>query len=466
MASQPNMKQEKSMKQKYILVLSLATLLCFAYSCKETDPPYPDNKVNFSATQLGLSETDLEKTFTVNLDYAETSDVAVVVGMKANGVVFGTDFTVSPAVVNQAITLTIPAGKTSASIRVSKIAQFFEGSDTITFTIQSVDGKPAYGPLVTGSKTSLSLSFSTIISNGATMTLQGGDGGVDAVNSVYVDFSANEQTSAARQSWNLGLYSGAGFAVILNNTTASTAVEAKKQSIGVVVSKSDSLSYASQLAIGLGTGGLTVVDDLDGNLAKSVIQPGKVYIVNLGEGQLPLYKVQVSLKDVSTYTVQYAKLNESSVTSVDVPKVADHDFAYLSFASQKTVSVAPTKDKWDIEWTKSVYKTLNGPVTIPYIFSDFVFINQRNGTQVATVQTASISFDKLKLSDMNGLRFSSSATGIGDLWRSVFEGIINTHYYVVKDPAGNYYKLRFLKMGVNADGGIRGYPEIEYAIIK
>lgn len=454
------------MKQKYFLGLSLAVILCSATACKETDPPYPDNKVNFSATELGLSETDAGKMFTVNLDYAETSDVTVVVEMAAKGVEYGTDFSVSPAAVNQSISLTIPAGKTSASIQVNKITQFFEGAEAITFSIQSVDGKPSYGPLVTGIKTSLALSFSAIISNGATMTLQGGDGGVDAVNSVYVDLSANEQTSVARQSWNLGFYSGSGFAVILNNTTASTAIEAKNQNMSVAVSKSDSLNYDSQLAIGLGTGGLSVVDDLDGNLAKSVIQPNKVYIVNLGGGQSPLYKVQVSLKDASTYTVQYAKVNETVVTSVDVPKVADHDFAYFSFASQKTVSVAPKKDKWDIEWTQSVYKTLNGPVTIPYIFSDFVFINQRNGTQVATVKTATISFDKLKLSDINALTFSSSPTGIGDSWRNVFDGIINTHYYVIKDSAGNYYKLRFLKMGVNSDGGIRGYPEIEYAIIK
>lgn len=454
------------MKQKYILGLLLAMLLCFASSCKETDPPYPDNKVNFSATELGLSETDGGKTFTVNLDYAEISDVTVVLQMTTNGVQYGTDFTVSPVAVNQAIRLVIPAGKTSASIQVDKIAQFFEGPEMILFSIQSVDGKPAYGPLVKGDKTSLTLNFSTIISNGATMTLQGGDGGVDAINSVFVDFSANEQTSAVRQSWNLGLYSGSGFGVILNNTTASTAILAKNQSMGVAVSKSDSLTYASQLAIGLGTGGLSVVDDLEGNLDKSVIQQDKLYIVNLGEGDPSLYKVRVNLKDASTYTVQYAKTNESTFTSVDVPKVADHDFAYLSFASQKSVNVAPQKEKWDIEWTKSVYKTLNGTVTIPYIFSDFVFINYRNGTQVATVQTASISYDKLKLSDMGGLDFSSAATGIGDSWRNVFDGIINSHYYVVKDPAGHYYKLRFIKMGVNSDGGIRGYPEIEYAIIQ
>jgi hypothetical protein len=36
---------------------------------------------------------------------------------------------------------------------------------------------------------------------------------------------------------------------------------------------------------------------------------------------------------------------------------------------------------------------------------------------------------------------------------------------VVKDPAGNYYKLKFISMGLN-DGGSRGYPVVEYKLVK
>jgi hypothetical protein len=36
--------------------------------------------------------------------------------------------------------------------------------------------------------------------------------------------------------------------------------------------------------------------------------------------------------------------------------------------------------------------------------------------------------------------------------------------YVVKDVAGNYYKVKFLAM--TNDAGERGYPTLEYAILK
>ncbi|OAV66454.1 hypothetical protein Barb6_01637 [Bacteroidales bacterium Barb6] len=37
---------------------------------------------------------------------------------------------------------------------------------------------------------------------------------------------------------------------------------------------------------------------------------------------------------------------------------------------------------------------------------------------------------------------------------------------MVQDPAGNVYKLKFNAMGVGNDGGVRGKPEIEYALVK
>jgi hypothetical protein len=37
---------------------------------------------------------------------------------------------------------------------------------------------------------------------------------------------------------------------------------------------------------------------------------------------------------------------------------------------------------------------------------------------------------------------------------------------VVKDPAGNYYKLKFVSMGVGGDGGVRGNPVVEYKLVK
>jgi hypothetical protein len=72
--------------------------------------------------------------------------------------------------------------------------------------------------------------------------------------------SNNEQTAVARKSWNLGLYCGDGFAVKLNNTTASTAIEAN---IGVetVVNATDSASYATALTLTTTAEAMALVDD-------------------------------------------------------------------------------------------------------------------------------------------------------------------------------------------------------------
>ncbi|PZP51428.1 MAG: hypothetical protein DI598_03250 [Pseudopedobacter saltans] len=39
-------------------------------------------------------------------------------------------------------------------------------------------------------------------------------------------------------------------------------------------------------------------------------------------------------------------------------------------------------------------------------------------------------------------------------------------FYIIKDADGNYYKLKFLAMGVNNDGGTRGKPVIQYELIS
>ena len=64
------------------------------------------------------------------------------------------------------------------------------------------------------------------------------------------------------------------------------------------------------------------------------------------------------------------------------------------------------------------------------------------------------------------MKFSSDRSIIGINWRNVFVGVNKNVFYVVKDAAGNVYKLRYLKMGVGGDGGVRGRPEMEYALVK
>jgi len=449
---------------KKLLFLSIAFVGIFGISCKDEDAPLPDNTVNLSSTEIGF-DSETSKSFTVMLDRATNSTTKIVFVLSESGVIYNTDYTITPAVVNGEFEISIPAGETTGTITVSKKeGALFDGDEFVMLAIKSMSD----ATLVMGATTSLKLSFGAIVSEGGELTLNGGEGGSSAANSVYVDFSNNEQTAVARRSWNLGFSCGNDFGVILNNTTASTALEANI-AIDAVVNATDSASFARALALTSTAGGFTLVDDWAGDLSKSVIKEGKVYVVNLGEAQSPLFKVKVSKKDANTYTLKYAKFNESTVKSMDITKDNKFAFKYISFTENKEVPVAPQKNKWDIVWGRSLYKTVSGGATVPFSFSDLVMINFKAGVQAAQVLTSVKTFADFAKSDIGSVTFSSDVDIIGSKWRNTIGtplGILTDRFYVIKDTSGNYYKLQFLKMGVNSDGGTRGYPQLKYQLLK
>lgn len=446
------------MKKFFYLSLVLAGL--FVTSCSDDDPPLADNTVSFSATELGISETESSKSFTINIDRAESADVTININVTATGVTYGDDFTTTPAVSSNTISAIIKAGSTSTSVEIKKLAALLEGDEYIDFEISS-----ATGGLVLGDKKSLKLTFGAIVSTGSSMTLQGGEGGSAAVNSVFVDFSSNEQTAIARASWNLGFYNGSEFGVIMNNTLPTTA-KVTDLAIDAIISDADAETYKTELTLNY-TDKFAYLDDLKGDLSKSVIkEEGKVYLVNFAGLTPQLYKVKVTKKDANTYTVQYAASNSATAKSIDVAKNSDYNFTYVSFTDNKVVQVEPEKAKWDIQWTRAIYVTSG----IPYIFSDLVFINSKAGVTVATVTiTDKLTYANVKASDVKDTDYSSDVDAIGSKWRATTgtsAGVTQTQFYLIKDAAGNIYKLRFLKVGVGSDGGKRGYPELEYALVK
>lgn len=451
---------------KKLLFLSLAFISLIIVSCKDDDAPLPDNTLNFSTTEIGMDESESLKSFTISIDRATTASVKVVLGLTESGVTYAQEYTTTPAASNGQIEITIAAGQTSASVSLTKVANaLFDGDETVKLSLKTISDTE----VLQGTATETTVSFGAIVSGGSELTLNGGEGGSSAANSVFVDFSNNEQTSVARKSWNLGFYCGSEFAVILNNTTISTA---KEVNIGIdaIVSSADSAKYATALALTYTADNFALLDDWAGDLTKTVIKADKVYVVNLGESQTPLYKVKVSQKDNNTYTLQYAKINESTVKSIDVVKDSKYSFVYVSFAENKTVAVAPQKAKWDIEWTKTLYQTASGSATIPYSYADFVLINAKDGAQAVEVLTSVKAYADFTKSDVASLTFGTSVDVIGSKWRSgggpTSQPSVKTdRFYVVKDSAGNIYKLQFVSMGAG-DGGTRGYPQIKYALLK
>jgi hypothetical protein len=317
-------------------------------------------------------------------------------------------------------------------------------------------------------------------SDGKTQTLSGGAGGANAVNSVFVDFSTNRQDSVLRSSWDLGFFGGADFRVVLNYTASAGAKVTTKNdlaqvgaadTIGLTLAVSQTNPLPSDLPF---------FDDASGNLSQTAIPAvsandadNKVIILNRGTGGgiavRPWIKLRVLRNSSGGYTLQYARITEASFQTVSIPKDAAYNFKFVSLGNGALVNVEPKKDEWDMVWTYSVFKTSFGAGDVPYNFSDLVAINTLGGAQVAEViNTPTLNYAEYKEANVTSTNFISNRWGIGSNWRvssPTSAGVRTDRFYVIKDPAGNVYKLKFISFHAN-DGGVRGYPVIEYKLVK
>lgn len=462
----------------FLLIISLATGVI---SCKKSDPPAPDNTVNFESAKQGLEAAATETVVKINLAMASSVAVPLTVNLTNTGLSYGLEYTTEPAAANQTLSLTIPAGGTSVSFKVKKVANaVINGTETIDFTISS-----AGNPIVLGTTVKTQLSFSSITSEGSRLTLKGiagAEAGSGAMNSVFVDLSSNSMVNVKRDTWVLGFSSGTDFRVKLNNTNGTSAIKlAGKTDLNGVVAADVVLG---DLAIQLGTPGaksFANIDNVDGDVTKDIIAnvsatdaDNQVYIVNPSGGSHTsvlsldnLLKIRV-LRKGNGYTLQYAKLKETTFKTMDITKDAANNFVFIAFDdAAKVVSVEPSKAKWDFVWTWSVYYGLMGTEPYPYGFSDVVFVNNLGGSQAAHVATSTVSYADYKESNIASTTFLGERNVIGSDWRSTSPatGVKTDRFYVIKDAAGNIYKLRFISMGAG-DAGKRGEPVLEYVLVK
>ncbi|KAA8485357.1 heme-binding HmuY-like protein [Arcticibacter tournemirensis] len=452
---------------KSILILFLLIVVAVFPSCDKNDPPLPDNLIAFNTGDLGFDEGANELEVSVTASRVVDAATSITINLQTEDVAYGTEFTTEPAAVNNALTLTIPAGSASATFKIKKTAGLFlNGGEAIHFTITQV-GQPS----LAGELKELKVSFSAITSAGSNLQLEGGEGGSAAENSVFVDLSANRQTAVGRDEWDLGFYSGADFRVIINNATGASAIKVDKTDL-TQVSSAD--INPDDLKLGQGLGSFSLIDDVNGDITKTVIaavsateSENKVYVINRKGGDrsvapvADLYKVKISRKD-NGYVLQYARLNETTVKSLEITKDAEYNFRYASF-DNGLVAVEPKKDSWDFEWGWSMYFT----GTIPYGFSDLVFINHHAGVQAAEVLTSAVSYEAFNESNLSGINFSGSRDVIGSKWRATTgtPGVKTDRFYLIKDAAGNIYKLKFISF-IAEDGGVRGRPKLEYVLVK
>lgn len=452
----------------------IGAIVLFGACRKREGLSLPDNYIVFNTDAQGINESESSITVTVKLSRGTDKDIPVVIHITEQGAAYGTQYTTAPAAVSGVLNITVPSGNNEASFTVNKKpGVLFDGTEKTVFDLYSS------GSLVLiGITKKLTLSFAELVATSSSYTINGG--GATYPNKVFIDLSANRQTAVPRTNWDFGFYSGdaTDFKIILNSSVGMMVKQLTKNDLAQV-SATDTIGFLADVTYSPFSPVITqmpYVDYPDGDLNKTAIgliaanaADNKVFIVNRGAGvgtPAPARgwkKIRIIRNATGGYTLQHADIAATTFSSIDIPKEDKYFFKYISF-DNGVVPVEPEKKKWDIAWAYFGYVTNFGGGEVPYLFQDIVI--QNRNVQVARVLTSAKDYSAFTEADIAAQSFSSVQTTIGSDWRRTTPSPAQTYsdrYYIIKDGSNNYYKLKFTAL---TDGGVRGYPGIEYALVK
>ena len=455
------------------LVLPLAVLLIV--SCRKRDALPPDNYVVFETSSQGVAAAENSVIVKIKTQRGVTSDVPVVINLTEQGVVYGTDYTTTPAATAGKVSLIIPSGNNETSFTLTKVAgALFDGDEKIVADIFS-----SGAPVLIGTTKQFTLNFGELVAAAATTTINGG--GVNYPNKVFIDLSANRQTTVVRTAWDLGFYTGSDdFRVILNSSSAMMAKQINKNDLNAVTA-ADTIGFSTEVAFSQTaptTSSLGYIDYPNGDLTRTAIASiaatatdNKVYIVNRGTGvgnPAPARgwkKIRVILNASGGYTLQHADIAATTFSSIDISKDDVAYFKYISFENGAAI-VEPAKKKWDFAWSYFSNVTNFGSGEVPYLFQDIILLNRN--VQVAKVMVTAKGFADFGEADIATQTFLTAQNAIASDWRSgggpgVSPAVRTDRYYIIKDGDNNYYKVRFTALTQN---GERGYPAFESVLVK
>ncbi|RYY53515.1 MAG: hypothetical protein EOO09_17705 [Chitinophagaceae bacterium] len=479
------------MKRTWIKGAALVIVLVVALvACRKKDAPLPDNTAKFETTEQGIPEATASVTVKVLLDRASSAEAPVTIQLTPSaGIVYGTQFTTTPAGTTGTVTIPVLPGASEATFTVAKVAgALFSGDETISFKLISASN----GVILGTTNQEYKLTFAEIISTGTGADpVVGQGGGATYGNKVFFDLSANSQTPVQRTKWDLGFFTGDDFRVILNSSTAMMAKQIEKNDLNAVTA-ADTAGFSGTVGFTQipSTAALAYIDYPSGDLSRTAIaavsataSENKVYIVNRGTGigsPAPARgwkKIRVIRNASGGYTLQHADIAATTFTSVDIAKDPLYFFRYVSFETG-SVDVEPARAKWDIAWTYFSNTTPYMGGDAPYTFQDFIlqnrnvevagFTTNQNSTSTALVKTT-VTFDAFTEANLAGLTYNAAQNAIGSNWRAGGSPtnpnpvVTATTYFIIKDGDGNIYKLQFTAL---TKDGERGFPTFTTVLLK
>jgi hypothetical protein len=473
------------MKKNVFFFLSLF-LFVFASCDDDNNTSTTDIAVAFVNPQVNLSAESTQVTVVFSSPTNASGTLTMQVEPTAN-LVYGEDFSTNPAPFEGVLEVPFAANATSASFTFNKLSDAFEGEiKHVKFTIVSASVAAISIPESTKS-TQLNFNETAIQSNISSAE----NGGNTFPNGVYVDLSSGQKTAIGRTSWDLGFYAGSEFKVVLNPGINGLAVkQLNTNNIDAVQSEDASVTVGN-----LDPAGIFYIDNPSGILWSSDAQThttaiaeiaandadNKVYLVNLGQNisdtpatasnasftgtERGWKKIRI-LRSGNDYKLQYADLNATTHNEITIAKNTAFNHSFFSFNTNNVVSAEPQKEKWDLLITPFVSYTVYNGQNVSYYFGDGILSNNLSGTKVYQVLTSEFAYTAFGISNVVNANFETSIAtdrrAIGTNWRATFPSasVRTDRFYVLKDPAGNIYKLKF--NALVDQNGTRGTTTFEY----
>ncbi|AWA28666.1 hypothetical protein HYN48_00405 [Flavobacterium magnum] len=471
---------------KNTLILFLSCLAIAIAACNDDDPKTNGLSVAFATPSVNLSADATPVTIAFSAPTPAAGTVTLLID--AQGATYGTDFTTLPDADGDTVTVPFEAGVTSVNFTFNKMVDAVEGQvKHVLFTITAVSvGTVAANDAV-------QVNFSETASLGAALAAE--VGGATQPNQVYIDLSSGAMTVVPRVSWDLGFYSGTDFRVVLNSSLKMAAKKLETTNIDEVQLPDETMIIAQGQGIATQIDSPTGVFDNDPGTHDTAIDPvsandadNKVYLINMGSNPattMPAIGADASgsgasrgwmkirvLRSGSDYRVQYAAIGATTHEEVTLSKNAAYNFTFFSLVAKNTVMVEPQKVLWDLNFT--TFTNLLGGTT-PYYFPDFVLTNLKGGARAYMVSVSDdVTYDRFTKADVSPDLFTENQTNIGSNWRStsvngpngpVSQFVLKTdRFFIIKDPAGNLYKLKFT--GGSNSAGERGYPTFQYTLLQ
>ena len=471
---------------KKSLLFAVIMFVCIA-SCQNDDSLVNNNQVAFTSFSVPVSTSPI----TLNIAFANPAAASGFLTLTATNtnVEYITDYTTSPEAIEDKI-----------------IVPFEAGASTVSFVFQpasvAIEGQQKSVKLKI---TNISITAVAIPENSSTIELTFGEapvsestlsailGGPNLPNQVYIDLSSGMQTGILRTHWDLAFYSGDDFRVKLNGSISMAVKQLATTDLAPDVAIDPSVAVGTQNGIGIDNGDIGFIDDPDGTSNGIVISVSetetnnKVYLLNLGNGlsgantndgevnfsgtSRGWLKIRV-LRDTNGYKFQYAELDSPTYTEVLIAKQPAQNFTFFSFTTHGIVNVEPAKEKWDLNLTTFTDYVDFGSGNVSFTVPDFAAINNLGGTRAYEVlETASLTYETFSAVNLQSSLFalpqSADQRVIGSNWR-VSEpfgaaAVKADRFYIIRDEAGNIYKLRFISLA--SDSGQRGTITFEYELV-